>query len=386
MIMPSEKKTVKEVDEILKNTESLTDSRIIQLINNSTYTFAAFFKKYKNTRFVKYANLLISNHSRLTQLLDYGHIPEIFETKYIQFDIRKFQETCLQYCLDVFLNSYTDNNNLVINQIVDQANRQSNGLDLIKKIVFPFVYNFKCTDHVRKKYIGKQEFILDVVYKLGTPLIFKDDIKRILKQTIDPSFEHCVELINLIVKRYSCENIITMYSECLPEYTNEQILHHLFSKTDIEFKLANLTHFKSVLYMFPHHVEDHISRIVTLPNYLEIFERISSDGKLTPKLIKSIFDDRSCRNNTDMLIQIMKVIKETDRIVMLDFVKYFDIKLSPDTIKYLFVTGVQTKNQALFKYAHPDLAATLDEPIRHTVDPIVEQIGVLLQIHSLRTK
>ena len=372
-----------DVDNFLISTDVSTDNEIRQTIENSTYTFAPFFKKYKDTEFAKYANLLISSVKRLKQCLENGHIPSMFETDYMKFDSKTFQETCFEYCVVKYLNGY--NASEVIDSLVSQIKCHPYGNQVFKEIMIPFINNFNGISY-RSNGINRNELILTVIVKLGTPPLFKDNINDIIQQSLDPEFKYRNELISLFAKQCSFQNIYMFYTECLKDYTADQVLCHLFSTSKLEFKLENLIHFKSILHLFPYHVEKHIRLVMELPNYLEIFERISLDGKMTPGLMKSIFDDRKCRNNTEIIIQIMKVVKETDRIVMLDFIKYVNINLNPNTLKDLFVTGVQTRNQALFKYAHPDLAATLDEPIHHTVDPIVEQIGVLLQIHSLRTK
>jgi hypothetical protein len=134
------RKTVKQVDDILKNIKNLLDEEIVSLLSNSTYNFATFHSKYRNTELRKYANILISDENKLKHYLKNDYNIDMFETKYMRFSPKRFQELCFEFYLDGFINQ--QNYGTIVNHIVSQLERQPNGIDLAKEVLLPFVYEY----------------------------------------------------------------------------------------------------------------------------------------------------------------------------------------------------------------------------------------------------
>ena len=377
------KKTVKQVDDILRNIKNLKDEEIVSLLNNSTYNFATFYSKYKDDELCKYANMMISNETKLKHFLSSGYIVNMFETKYMQFSPKRFQEICFKFYLDIFMTRQKYDN--IINQIVSQLERQQDGINVAKEVLLPCVYEYNRNNGMRSN-SSEFEFMLYIIKGLGTPSVFNSDLKAIIERTLDPDVTDKKSIVRTFFECYNFNDVFLFFSEALPDYTREQLLIHLFSLSTRDDRFSHIEHYSSILHLFPEFVRDNLRTILSFTDYLEIFKRLSQQGNLHPEIIVLFFMQKhELLVDLDTLIRILKVIRETDRIVMLDFMKSNGIRLENHIIKELFITGVQTKNQALFKYIHPDIAAQLNEPLLHNVDPLLEQIGVLLQIHGIRT-
>ena len=77
--------------------------------------------------------------------------------------------------------------------------------------------------------------------KLGTPPLFKDNINAIIQQSLEPEFKYREELISLFAKHCSFQNIYMFYTECLKDYTTDQVLCHLFSSSKYDHGFSSLS-------------------------------------------------------------------------------------------------------------------------------------------------